>query len=129
MADLLPIHGVYNGSLITEYIRTSDVYGETGDMQGKVGIKKMKDSDLSGNEVIVPVKEVLRTGAVSRIVIRYKTSAGKKKSAKILVNKLKIPAVFGDAAAGTLENVDYKVAGVSKGKIASVGIARRATSY
>ena len=42
---------------------------------------------------------------------------------------LNISAIFGDAPAGTLENVDYKVAGASKGKIASVGIARRASSY
>ena len=43
--------------------------------------------------------------------------------------KLKMSAIFGDAPAGNLENVDYKVAGASKGKIASVGIARRASSY
>ena len=129
MADLLPIHGIYNGALITDYIRTSDVYGETGDMQAKVGIKRIKDADLSGNEVIVPVKEVLRTGAVSRITIRYKITGGKRKSAKILVNKLKMPGVFGEVAANTLENVQYKVGTLTKGTITSVGIARRATSY
>ena len=129
MADLLPIHGIYNGAVITDYIRTSDVYGETGDMQTKVGIKRIKDADLSGNEVIVPVKEVLRTGAVVRITIRYKTTAGKKKSARLLVNKLKMPGVFGETPANTLENVQYKVGTVAKGAITSVGIGRRATSY
>jgi hypothetical protein len=29
MADLLPIHGIYNGTAVIAYFRTSDLYGET----------------------------------------------------------------------------------------------------
>lgn len=130
MADLLPIHGIVNGSLITHYFRTSDVYGESGGIGDKVKIKKIAAANLSGDEVIVPVKELIRTGDLQRIGIRYKNSANKRKSARVLVSNLAIAGVFGDTPANTLTGVPYKIgAATAKGNIVSVGQIRRATTY
>jgi hypothetical protein len=70
MADLIPVHALVLEGVIYHYFRTSDVYLETGGLGAKVGIKKIKEADLNGNEEIVPVKELLRSGAMHRIGIR-----------------------------------------------------------
>jgi hypothetical protein len=129
MADLLPVHAIYDGSNISAYFRSSDVYGETGGLGGKVGIKKVKDADLTGKEVVVPVKELLRTGSLQRIAIGYKNSAGKRKTGKILLSKKRASAVFGDVPADKLEGVTYSVNGKTKGPIDHIGQIRRATTY
>lgn len=131
MADLIPVHALVNGAVILHYFRTSDVYRATGGLGEKVGIKKVAEADLNGNEEIIPVKELLRSGAMQRIGIRYKNSFGKRRSAKILVNSLKLPGVFGDVAAGRLEGVDYKLESdaVARGQITNVSGLRRASYY
>ena len=129
MATILPIHAIYDGTTIKGYIRTSDVYGESGALGIKVGIKKVKEVDLTGEELIIPVKEGLRVALISRITIRYKTSSGARKSAKILVAKKRMAAVFGDLPADNLTNTEYKIGTVVRGTIKSIGIARRATNY
>jgi hypothetical protein len=130
MADLLPVHGLLNGSLVLAYFRTSDVYGETGGIGDKVKIKKIATANLSGDEIIVPVKELIRTGDLIRVSARYKNSAGKFKSARLLVNQLAIGGIFGDVPANTLTGVPYKIgAGAARGNITRVGGIRRATSY
>ena len=130
MADLLPVHGLMNGTLVLHYFRTSDVYGITGGVGDKVKIKKIDLATLSGDEVIVPVKELLRTADLIRIGIRYKDAAGKRKSARILVGGLAITGIFGDVAANTLTGVPYKIGtAAAKGNITSVGLIRRATAY
>lgn len=129
MADLLPVHAIVEGTTIKGYIRTSDVYGESGGVSSKVGIKKVKDTDLTGAEEILPVKEALRTGLISRIGIRYKTSAGKKKSAKLLAKTSTLSGLFGDTAANKLDNVAYNVGGQARGTISTVNIPRRASFY
>jgi hypothetical protein len=129
MADLLPIHAIYNGTTVAAYFRTSDVYGETGGVGAKVGIKKVKDADITGSEEILPIKEAMRVGLISRIGIRYKTTAGVKKSAKLLCRNTFIGKVFGELPADQLDDVDYKVGTVSKGKIYTVHNLRRASYY
>jgi hypothetical protein len=131
MADLIPVHALFNGGVILQYFRTSDVYLESGGIGEKVGIKKIKDEDLTGAEDIVPVKELIRSGAMQRISIRYKDGFGKRKSARILVNRLKIGDLFGDVATATLEGVDYKFATetLARGKIVNIGGIRRASFY
>jgi hypothetical protein len=130
MADLLPLHAIYDGTTPRAYFRTSDVYGETGGVSAKVGIKKVKLADITGEEECLPVKEALRVGLLNRITIRYKTSAGKKKSAKLLVrNKTFMSKLFGDVPADTLTGVAYSVGGAARGTIERVGIARRAHNY
>jgi hypothetical protein len=129
MADLLPVHAIMDGATVRAYVRTSDVYGETGGLAAKVGIKKVKAADLTGLEEILPIKEALRVGLISRIVIRYKNAANKKASAKVLTRTSELAKLFSDTAANTLTGVDYKIGTLTKGKITAVGIARRAHSY
>jgi hypothetical protein len=131
MADLLPVHGLYEGTTVKAYFRTSDVYGETGGVGGKVGIKKIKDADLTGKETIVPVKELLRTADLMRIGVRYKTSAGKRKSAKLLASRAAVGRLFADGgtASDKLEGTSYKVGSADKGSIVQIGYLRRATTY
>lgn len=131
MAAILPVHALVNGGVILHYFRTSDVYRETGGLGAKVGIKKVKDSDLNGNEEIIPVKELIRTGAMTRIAIRYKNSFGYRRSARILVNGLSMSGVFGDVPAARLEGTDYKLEAdlVARGQISGIGQIRRATYY
>jgi hypothetical protein len=128
MADLLPVHSFGTGTDL-QYFRTSDVYGETGGIGAKVGIKKVKDADLTGSETIVPVKELLRTGDLFRIGIKYKDTAGKQKTAKLLVTKTSFAKIFGSTAADTLEGNNYKIGTVTKGAINNVHGLRRATTY
>jgi hypothetical protein len=131
MAAIVPVHALVNGGVILHYFRTSDVYRETGGLGAKVGIKKVKDSDLNGNEEIIPVKELIRSGAMSRIAVRYKNSFGYRRSARILVNALSMPGVFGDLQANRLEGTDYKLESdlVARGQIVGIGQIRRATYY
>ena len=130
MADLLPVHATFNGTTVKNYFRTSDVYGTTGGVGAKVKIKKVDPTTLSGDEVIVPVKELLRTAELTRIGIRYKDAAGKRKSARILVSGAALSGVFGDLPADTLTGTPYKIAeAAAKGTIVSVAQIRRATTY
>lgn len=131
MADLIPVHAVLNGTTILHYIRTSDVYGESGGMVGAVGIRKVKEEDLTGSEEIIPVKELLRTGQLQRIGIRYKNDNGKKFSAKILVARSKIAGIFAEPPTQVLEGVAYKVGEeiTPRGNIVSYGQIRRASYY
>jgi hypothetical protein len=131
MADLIPVHALINGGVILHYFRTSDVYLETGGLGEKVGIKKIKEADLNGNEEIVPVKELLRSGAMHRISIRHRKGTDKKKSAKILVSSLALPGVFGDVPAARLEGTEYKFSSetTARGNITNISGLRRATFY
>lgn len=130
MADLLPVHSVSDGSTVIAYFRTSDVYGETAGIGAKVNIKKVPVANLSGDEIIVPVKELLRTADLIRIGVRYKDASNRRKSARILCGGASISAVFGPTAANNLTGVAYKIgAGASRGNIVSVGLIRRATTY
>jgi hypothetical protein len=128
MAALLPVHKIGTGAS-SLYFRTSDVYGETGGVGAKVGISKVKDADLTGKETIVPVKELLRTADLIRIGIRYKTSNGKAKSARLLVTSAAMVKLFGNTAADKLEGTNYKIGTDTKGSINSIGSIRRATRY
>lgn len=130
MADLLPVHAIYEGTNPKYYFRTSDVYGTTGGVSAKVGIKKIADADLEGNEVIVSVKELIRAGWLTRIGIRYKkTGSLKRLSAKILVAKPFLSKVYSENAPDQLEGQSYQVAGVAKGQIVQISGLRRASSY
>lgn len=130
MADLLPVHGIYAGSTVKHYFRTSDVYGETGGVGAKVKIKKIAAATLTGTETIVPVKELIRNGELFRIAVRYKNSADKRRSARVLASREAMSGLFGDVPADKLEGVPYKVgAGAAKGNIDAIGLIRRATSY
>ena len=129
MADLLPVHGIYEGTTPKYFFCSSDVYGETGGVGEKVGIKKIKDVDLTGKEEIMPVKELLRTGILFRIGVRYKNTTGKRKSARVLVRNTYMTKLFADNATEKLEGVQYKVGTLDKGSIVQIGMIRRATSY
>jgi hypothetical protein len=130
MADLLPVHSVSEGATVKAYFRTSDVYGETGGIGAKVNIKKVAVANLSGDEIITPVKELLRTADLIRIGVRYKDSNNKRKSARVLCGGGAITAIFGDTPGNTLTGVPYKIgANSAKGNIVSVGLIRRATTY
>jgi hypothetical protein len=129
MADLLPVHAIYEGTTPKYFFRTSDVYGETGGVGEKVGIKKVKDVDFTGKEEIMPVKELLRTGLLFRLGIRYKNAAGKRKSARVLVRNTFMTKLFADNATEKLEGVQYKVGINDRGSIVQIGMIRRATSY
>ena len=68
---------------------------------------------------------------MSRIAVRYKNSFGYRRSARILVNALSMPGVFGDVPAKRLEGTDYKLESdlVARGQIVGIGQIRRATYY
>lgn len=106
------------------YIKTSDAYEG---IKAQTGLEKV--ADPKGTEEVIPVKELLRTGIIWRIGIRYKNSGGKMKSSKLLVVKGKLPGLFGEVAAEQLEDKDYKLAGVVKGKIERISGLRRASFY
>lgn len=129
MADLIPVHAIYEGTTPKYFFRTSDVYGETGGVGEKVGIKKVKDADLTGKEEIMPVKELLRTGQLFRLGVRYKNSASKRKSARLLVRNTYMTKLFADNGTEKLEGVQYKVGTSDRGSIVQIGMIRRATSY
>lgn len=122
----LPIlHKVTFGSGANDfyYIKTSDSYEG---LKAQTGLEKV--ADPTGKEEIIPVKELIRTGILWRIGIRYKNSAGKRSSASLLVVSVKLVEIFGANAAGQLEDKDYKIAGVLKGKIEQIA-GRRKASY
>lgn len=121
----LPVlHKVTYGAAAGEfyYIKTSDAYAS---VKAQTGIEKV--ADPKGTEEVVPVKELLRTGIIWRIGIRYKDSGGKKKSAHLLVVKGKLSGLFGEVAGDQLEDKDYKLGEVVKGKIESIAGRRKAT--
>ncbi|BCL34250.1 hypothetical protein [Nostoc sp. MS1] len=104
------------------YIKTSDAYEG---IKNQTGIEKV--ADPTGTEEVIPVKELMRTGIIWRIGIRYKDSNGKRKSSHLLVVRGKLQGIFADEAAGKLEDKDYKVSGVVKGKIEQVAGIRKAS--
>ncbi len=106
------------------YIKTSDAYEG---LKTQTGLEKV--ADPKGTEEIIPVKELLRTGIIWRIGIRYKNSDGKRKSAHLLVVKGKLQGLFGDVAADQLEDKDYKLSGTAKGKIEAISGRRKATFF
>ncbi|AVH73819.1 hypothetical protein [Nostoc sp. 'Lobaria pulmonaria (5183) cyanobiont'] len=106
------------------YIKTSDAYEG---IKAQTGLEKV--ADPKGTEEIIPVKELLRTGIVWRIGIRYKDSSGKRKSSHLLIVKGKLAGLFGDNAADQLEDKDYKLAGTVKGKIEAISGRRKATFF
>ena len=129
MADLIPVHAIYDGTTPKYFFRTSDVYSQSGGVGERVGIKKIKDEDLTGKEEIIPVKELLRTGQLFRLGVRYRNSAGKRKSARLLVRNTFMTKLFADNAPEKLEGLQYKVGISERGTIVQIGMIRRATSY
>lgn len=105
------------------YIKTSDAYAG---LKAQTGIEKV--ADPLGTEEVIPVKELLRTGVLWRIGIRYKDSSGKRKSASLLVFNGKLNGLFGEVADAKLEDKNYSLAGVNKGKIEQIS-GRRKASY
>ncbi|MDZ8056601.1 MAG: hypothetical protein RMX63_34860 [Aulosira sp. ZfuCHP01] len=106
------------------YIKTSDAYEG---IKAQTDIEKV--ADPLGTEEVMPVKELLRTGVIWRIGIRYKDSAGKRKSSHLLVCRTKLAGLFGNDAAGKLEDKTYKLAGTNKGTIEQISGRRKATFY
>ncbi|BAY10305.1 hypothetical protein [Calothrix sp. NIES-2098] len=106
------------------YIKTSDAYEGIKD---QTGIEKV--ADPTGTEEVMPVKELLRTGVIWRIGIRYKDSGGKRKSSHLLICRVKLAGLFGTEATGKLEDKTYKLAGVTKGTIEQISGRRKATFY
>ncbi|MEH2222597.1 hypothetical protein [Nostoc sp.] len=106
------------------YVKTSDAYEG---LKSQTGLEKV--ADPKGNEETIPVKELIRTGILWRIGIRYKDSGGKMKSAKLLAVKGKVAGIFGENAADQLEDKDYKLSGVTKGKIERISGIRKATFH
>ncbi|MBD2167124.1 hypothetical protein H6G04_22295 [Calothrix membranacea FACHB-236] len=104
------------------YIKTSDAYEGIKD---QTGIEKV--ADPIGSEEVIPVKELLRTGVIWRIGIRYKDSNGKRKSSHLLVSRAKLGALFGTEASGKLEDKAYKLAGVTRGTIEQISGRRKAS--
>ncbi|MFN6488128.1 MULTISPECIES: hypothetical protein [unclassified Nostoc] len=106
------------------YVKTSDAYEGLKD---QTGFEKV--ADPLGTEEVIPIKELIRTGTVWRIGIRYKDSNGKMKTSRLLVARGKLAGLFGDVAASKLEDKDYKIAGVTKGKIERISGIRKATFH
>lgn len=106
------------------YVLTSDAYQG---IKPQTGLEKV--ADPKGTEEVIPIKELLRTGILWRIGIRYKDSGGKMKSSKLLVVRGKVAGLFGENAADQLEDKDYKLSGVTKGKIERISGIRKATFH
>jgi hypothetical protein len=106
------------------YLKTSDAYEG---IKAQTGIEKV--ADPTGTEETVPVKELIRTGILWRVGIRYKDSSGKRKSSHLLIVRGKLQGLFSDEPASKLEDKEYKLAGVSKGKIEQISGIRKASFF
>ncbi|BAY16886.1 hypothetical protein NIES21_27200 [Anabaenopsis circularis NIES-21] len=116
------LHKVTIGEGEFYHIKTSDAYQGLKD---QTGLEKV--ADPTGTEEVMQVKELLRTGVLWRIGIRYKDSNGKRKSSHLLVVRTKLTGIFGNTAGNKLEDKDYKIAGTVKGKIEQVAGRRKAS--
>jgi hypothetical protein len=105
------------------YFRTTDCYASIG---AKCGITKV--TTVSGDEELVPVKELLRTGRLIRVNIQY-LGGGKKKVASVLAARTKIGDILGTEAAGQLKGSEYKIGNVVKGTIQRTYLKRDASFY
>jgi hypothetical protein len=118
------LHSVSTGSgsqLL--YFKTTDCYASIGQ---KCGITKV--TNPSGDEEIVPVKELLRTGRLMKTQIQY-LGGGKRKTASVLVARSKIGDVLGDDAAKQLKGSEYKIGDNVKGTIQRTYLKRDASFY
>ncbi|MFN5595206.1 MAG: hypothetical protein ACK4WN_04405 [Aphanizomenon sp.] len=104
------------------YFKTTNAY--EGTIGTKCGISKVANSE--GDEEVMPVKELLRTGRLIRINIIYE-NAGKKKTGSLLVARTKIGDVLSDTDGKQLVKDTYKIGTVTKGTIKRVYIKRDAT--
>jgi len=109
------------GQLI--YFKTTDCYETIG---AKCGIAKVATPE--GDEEVMPVKELLRTGCLIRAQIQYE-NAGKKKTASVLVAKTKMGDVLSDVDTKQLKGESFKIGTAVKGTIKRTYLKRDASFY
>lgn len=122
--EQMTLHSVGTGDK-TMFFRTTDCYST---IATKTGVTKVPDPE--GDEIAIPVKELLRTGTLIRLAISYQASGTtKRKSATILAARDKIGPLLSDAAAGQIQGSNYVVGTVTKGVIKRVYMKRDASFY
>jgi hypothetical protein len=122
--DQLTIHSIGTGDKII-FFRTTDCYSTIGT---KCGISKV--TDVEGDELCVPIKELLRTGLLIRLAISYQVSGTtKRRTASVLAARDKIGSLLSDAESGQIQGSNYIIGTVTKGTIKRVYIKRDATFY
>jgi hypothetical protein len=105
------------------YFKTTDCYESIG---AKCGITKV--TAVSGDEEVIPVKELLRTGRLMRAQIQY-LGGGKKKTSSVLVARSKVADILGDDATKHLKGSEYKIGNSVKGTIQRTYFKRDASFY
>jgi len=106
------------------YFKTTDCY-DAG-VGTKTGIAKLANPE--GDEELIPVKELLRTGRLIRAQIQYESN-GKKKTGSVLVARNKMGDVLSDEDAKQLKGETFKIGTVVKGTIKRTYLKRDASFY
>ena len=107
------------------FFKTTDCYST---IAAKVGVVKVPDAE--GDEITIPVKELIRTGTLIRLAISYQAGGTtKRKSATILAVREKIGSLLSDAEAGQIQGSNYVIGNVTKGVIKRVYMKRDASFY
>ena len=89
---------------------------------------RTKSGTPEGDEEVMPVKELLRTGRLIRVQIQYE-SGGKKKTGSLLVARNKMGDVLSDDDAKQLKKETFKIGTVVKGEIKRTYLKRDASFY
>ncbi|MEY3400734.1 MAG: hypothetical protein RLZZ86_337 [Cyanobacteriota bacterium] len=122
--DQLTLHSIGTGDKMM-FFRTTDCYST---IATKTGVTKVTDPE--GDEIAIPIKELLRTGTLIRLAISYQVSGTtKRKSATILAVRDKIGPILSDAEAGQIQGSNYVIGTVTKGVIKRVYMKRDASFY
>jgi hypothetical protein len=106
------------------YFKTTDCYD--GGVGTKCGVAKVATPE--GDEELMPVKELLRTGRLIRAQIQYENN-GKKKTGSVLIARTKMGDVLSDDNTKQLSGETFKIGTVTKGVIKRTYIKRDASFY
>jgi hypothetical protein len=106
------------------YFKTTDCYA--GEVGTRCGIAKVATPE--GDEEVMPVKELLRTGRLIRAQIQYE-SGGKKKTGSVLVARSNMGDVLSDVDTKQLKGQSFKIGTDVKGTIKRTYLKRDASFY
>jgi hypothetical protein len=122
MAGILSICKVTVGAAAAAkdyYFQGSSSYAG---LEAETGVTIVKPEDWKNQEPLIPIGNLIEAAKVDRKTVRYLTTAKERKSTTLIFAKDKVAAAEDTASA--IIGKDYKVNGVSKGKILKVGNTR-----
>jgi hypothetical protein len=123
MAGILSICKVTVGAAAAAkdyYFQGSSSYAG---LEAETGVTIVKAADWKNQEPLIPIGNLIEAAKVDRKTVRYLTTDGKtRKSTTLIFAKDKVSAA--EESTSAIIGKDYKVNGVSKGKILKVGNSR-----